>query len=92
MKVKLDGTYAHYVKSLNDEQLNKILELVDKNINEARDNIISGNFDINPKVLGDVDKGCEFCQFKDICYKKSENIVYLKNMNAKDFLGGDDFA
>ena len=34
------------------------------------DNIRNGNFDINPKKIGDKNYGCEFCKYKDICFRK----------------------
>jgi len=91
MKTSSKGFYA-YTKVLNNEQIDKINNIVDNKIDEAIDNIIDTKFDINPKRVDKDLLGCEFCKFKDICYMKEEDIVNLNSMNYKDFLGGDDNA
>jgi len=88
MKTSSKGFYA-YSKVLNNEQINNINNLVDNKINEAINNILETNFDINPKRIGTNLKGCEYCKFKDICYMKEENIISLEEKNYKDFLGGE---
>ena len=32
-----------------------------------------GAFDINPKVDGEHNIGCEYCKFRDICFVKNKN-------------------
>ena len=49
-------------------------------------------FDINPKKIGNDNLGCEFCKFKDICFRTEKNIVDLKEYKNLEFLGGDDNA
>jgi hypothetical protein len=88
MQVTSKGFYK-YAKVLNDNQMNCIISLVDNKIDEAIDNILDTNFNINPKKIGDELKGCEYCKFKDICYMKKEDIVNLKPQNYTDFLGGE---
>lgn len=91
MKTSSKGFYA-YSKVLNDEQMKNINDLVDKKIDEAINNIMDTNFNINPKKIGDELKGCEFCKFKDICYMKEEDIISLESKNYKEFLGGEENA
>ena len=38
-------------------------------------------FTINPKIIDDKKVGCEYCSFKDLCYLKQEDFVYLKSDN-----------
>ena len=92
MKVKKDGTYGAFVKYLTDENLDKLSNIVDKNIDSARDNILNGQFSINPKFIDDELKGCMFCKYKDICFKTNKNINYLKTFKLDDILGGDNNA
>ena len=92
MKVKKDGTYGAFVKYLTDENLDKLSNIVDKNIDSARDNILNGEFSINPKFIDDELKGCMFCKYKDICFKTNKNINYLKTFKLDDILGGDNNA
>ena len=85
LKKKKDGFYA-YSKVLNDKQINKIDEIVDKNINKAVNNILNGEFLINPKKIDKDNIGCEFCSYRDICYKKEEDTVELEKHQNLDFL------
>ena len=85
LKVKNDGTYYASSKVLNDNEVNSLIELAKDKVEECIDNILSVNFDINPKNIGGVNVGCEYCDYKDICFMKNNNIKYLES--KKDFLG-----
>lgn len=85
LKKKSEGFYS-YSKVLNDKQIEKIDQIVDNNINRAVNDILSGNFLINPKKIDKDVVGCEFCSYRDICYKKEENIVELEKHQNLDFL------
>ena len=88
MKVSKNGFY-NYTKVLNNEQIDKLISIVDEKINEAIKNIIEAKFNINPKRIGNELRGCEYCKFKDLCYKKEEDIIPLEEVNYKEFLGGE---
>jgi ATP-dependent helicase/nuclease subunit B len=88
MKVGNNGFYA-YSKILNNNQMNKLINLVGEKIDEGATNILKGNFDVNPKQLGDTNVACQYCELKDICYMKDSDIVTLKEYKNLDFLGGD---
>ena len=75
--------FSHYSKMINDEEIGKLIEIVDEKINFARDNILNGSFDINPKRLDGENIGCLYCPFIDICYRQEKDIVDI---------GGDDNA
>lgn len=75
--------FSHYSKMINDEEIGKLIEIVDEKINFARDNILNGSFDINPKRLDGDNIGCLYCPFIDICYRQEKDIVDI---------GGDDNA
>ena len=75
--------FSHYSKMINDEEIDKLIEIVDEKINFARDNILNGSFDINPKRLDGENIGCLYCPFIDICYYQEKDIVDI---------GGDDNA
>lgn len=85
LKKKKEGFYA-YSKVLNNKQIDMIDKLVDDNINKAVNNILEGNFNINPKKIDKDNIGCEFCSYRDICYKKEEDIVELPKHQNLDFL------
>ena len=76
---------------IKKEQIDELVTATDEIINNVIDDISSAKFDINPKYTTK-NVACEFCKFKDICYMKEEDIVNLKNVSYKDFLGGDENA
>ena len=57
-------------------------------INETIDNILEAKFDINPKEIDGKNYGCEFCNYRDICYMKNDDIVSLPVV--KDIFGGEE--
>ena len=90
MKINNDGSFYAYAKVLTVDQMNKLTELVKKNIDNAFNGIINCNFDINPKVIGKKMEGCLNCKYNDICYMKEEDKVYLEEKNFPSYLGGDN--
>ncbi len=90
MKVKSDGDFYSYAKVYSEEQFNKLLELVDQNINKVIQKIEECDFKINPKkYMGSNDiTGCEFCPFKEICYRKPNDIELLKETTLEEIMEG----
>ena len=91
LKVGKNGFYA-YSKVLNEKQFKKLEDIVHEKIIEADQEIRNAKFPINPKKIGKDLVGCEFCKFKDICFRKEEDIVTLKEHKNLDFLGGEEDA
>ena len=89
MKTTKEGNFYSYSKTLNDNQMNNLINLVDKKIEEAANNILEANFDINPKKINGINIGCSYCTFKDICFKKEKDLVYLEEQDYKEFLGDE---
>ena len=88
MKTTSKGFYT-YAKVLSDSQIDNLIDVVDKNIDKARDNILKGEFSINPKQIGLEKLGCNFCKYKDICYRTNNDFVKLKENKSLSFLGGE---
>lgn len=76
MKLSKNGFYAHS-KVLSEEAMEKLLQEVDWQIEEAITHILDGDFLIQPKVIDGINKGCEFCPFLDVCHRRSENFLYI---------------
>ena len=78
IKTKKDGEFSsNSLKHMLDD--NKIEEIINKTkekIYETLDNILESKFDINPKY-DDENIGCEFCDFKDICFRKEYDLVKI---------------
>lgn len=87
MKIKNDGTFYSNSKVLSDDEMDIICKIVDDKVKEASTKILNGEFDINPKAIKNINKGCMYCKYKDICYMKNEDIV---NLEEKKLFGGED--
>lgn len=87
MKIKNDGTFYSNSKVLSDDEIDYICNIVKEKIDTASKDILDGKFDINPKVIKNVNKGCMYCKYRDICYMKNEDIV---NLEEKKLFGGED--
>ncbi len=83
MKLTKDGEISKLANTLSDEEIDDVLKLTHERIINAMNNILEGNFSINPKILNNRNMSCEYCKFKDICYHDEKNNVYL---------GGDENA
>ena len=78
--------FSSYTKLVNEEEIQKINDIVQNKIKEVINNIEIGNFAINPKRIDGKIIGCEHCKFKDLCYRKEEDIVNLTNTKFKDIM------
>lgn len=85
LRTSSKGFYP-YSKILDNTDIDYIINTVDNKIDEAYNNIINGNFKINPKRIGNINKGCEYCKYKDLCFMKENDIVNLKEVK----FGGED--
>lgn len=81
------GTYS---KIMNNDTLFELLKYTEKIINEKTDEIIESDFSINPKVYSGKNISCEYCPFKDLCYMKESDLIYLDKVEDLSFLGGDN--
>lgn len=86
MKTLKSGEFAKYAKVLNNEEIQKIIDITKRKIEEVIDNIEKNKFDINPKVDGDKNIGCDFCKFRDICFVKKKDKV---SITSEEF-GGEE--
>ena len=84
MKLKKDGSFSSSAKVLTDDEVDEILRLTMEKINMAMDEILSGNFIINPKILNGKNVSCEYCTFKDLCYHTEKDNVYLWSRGDDD--------
>ena len=91
LKTTQKGFYA-YSKIIDKEEIKKLEEITEDNINKTIDNILNTNFNVTPKRIDNKNISCEFCPFKDICYYKEEDIKDLKNTKFKDIIGGEENA
>lgn len=79
IKTNKDGSFSsNSLKNmLSDEKIDDIINLTEQKIDETITNIFDSNFDINPK-FDKTNIGCEFCEYSDLCFKKSKDYVKIK--------------
>ena len=90
MKYNPDKGFSSYTKLINDDTMYELIKYTKNKIDENVNDIISGKFDINPKVYGNENISCKYCQFKDLCFMRPDNIKYLEKVDNLDFLGGEE--
>ncbi len=84
MKVNKDGNIGSSAHPLSDDAINSILKITEDKIINAMNNILEGDFSINPKIIKGKNEACKYCEFKDICYMEEKNKVYLTNDSEQD--------
>ena len=89
MKLNKDGSFSRYSKVLDNTEINNLITLTDKKIEDAIDGICLGKFDINPKVTSTDNLGCKYCKYHDICFMKKQDEVLIDVPSDLSFLGGD---
>lgn len=85
MKISSTGFYS-ISKVISKNEIDKLIKLVDMKIDEAIADILSADFEINPKVIGDENLGCMNCKNKDICFMREHNLKYLDKYSDFSFL------
>jgi len=91
LKKGSNGFYR-YSRVLSEEKFQKLEQIVHTKVEEADMKIRNADFRINPKRIGKDLIGCEFCKYKDICFRREEDIISLKEYKNLEFLGGEDDA
>ena len=85
LRMSSNGWYS-YAKVLSDDDINKVAEIASKKIDEAIEGIKNAEFAINPKRIDNENVGCKYCKFKDVCFRKEEDIVDLEYKKIEDIL------
>ncbi len=90
--LKTTKTGLTTTKTLDDETMDKLVNLVERKFDEAKDKVLNGDFEINPKyVSGEADiLGCRYCNYRDICFRKNEDIKDLEKYKDLSFLEEGD--
>lgn len=79
LRFKKDGSFYSTSKVLSNEEMDNLIIKVNEIIDDVIKNIVEGNFNINPKVLGGKNISCTYCKFKDICFKTKDDEVILED-------------
>ena len=90
MKYKEDNGFSNYSKVISEEESDKMIDYTKNIIEETTNNILDSKFDINPKFYNKENISCKFCSYKDICYMKDKDLIYLDKVENLDFLDGGE--
>ena len=87
-----DKGFSRFSKVLSDSDVYHIITYTKKEIIKDMNDILQGDFKINPKIYDGKNISCEYCNFKDICYKSQKDVVYLDKVEDLSFLdeGGEE--
>ena len=88
--MKYDSTkgFGAYTKLLSNDTLYNLITYTKDLISKKTDDILACKFPINPKIYNSKNVSCEFCSFKDLCFVRESDYVYLKRVDDLSFLGG----
>lgn len=89
LKTTKNGFYT-YSKVISSDNINKITDIIDNKIKENANDITNCKFDINPKRQNNDLLGCKYCKFNDICFRKEEDIVDIKEYKNLEFLESEE--
>lgn len=78
LKITSKG-FSAYSKVINNEQINELITLTKTKIDECFKEIRNLNFDINPKSIDNINVSCKYCPYKDICYRKDNDIITIES-------------
>ena len=84
MKVTANGDFYKNSKVLSEEEISNLLKAVTTSIDDSIDNILEADFEINPKVINGENVSCSFCEYRDICYRREEDINYINDEEKED--------
>lgn len=76
MKTSNNGFYS-YSKVLNEEEINNLIKETESLIDNSVNQILEANFKIDPKIINGENVSCNFCEYRDICYRKEKDIIYI---------------
>ncbi len=71
-----DGEIKKTKNILNLDDRSELMELMENLIYKAIDNVSDGIFDIKPIKIDKHADGCQYCNFKDVCYRKFKDYNY----------------
>ena len=77
LKINKDGSFARYSKVLSNDEIDLIIKKTKDIIDKTIKNIRNNEFKINPKATGEVNIGCLYCKYKDICFMTKDDEVII---------------
>ena len=63
---------------------NDLKELVKNLIKNCIDDVIDSKFDISPIKIGNKEDACKWCNFKDVCFRKTSDYRFIELESGDD--------
>ncbi len=81
-----DGEMKKNKGIMSLEERNNLIDLMENLIIKCIDNVSDGIFNVSPIKIDKIADGCEFCEYKDVCYRKFKdfNIQILSTKEGDD--------
>lgn len=83
LKLKQDGSFMYKNRIFTKEEREKMISLVEELIYNVIDNVSSSHFNIAPIKIDKKVNGCDYCSYKDICFRKSSDYI-IKEIKRKE--------
>lgn len=94
LRVTKNNTFYSTAKVIDEETIDRLLEIVDRNIHTVVTALQKADFSIAPIQIGNEKKedatGCRYCQYYDICFKKANDFRTVKEYKNLEFLEQED--
>lgn len=86
LSVTKEGSLRHLKNIMSLEERKELTNLMENLIMSCIDNVADGNFKINPIKIDKYADGCDYCPYKDICFRKFKdyNIQYIKQNGGEE--------
>ena len=85
---KTSNGFSKYARLLNSSDIDKLIDLTEKHIDNAFDRVLDGDFSIKPKRIDNELISCKYCKYRDVCFRKEEDIENLKERDILEYLNG----
>ena len=87
LKKKVDGNWRYPATVITYDEEKELYDTVKKLIEDCINNTADGNFEIKPINIYQKVDGCDYCKYRDVCYRRNSDINYQSIYEAQ---GGDD--
>ena len=83
LEINKDGEWKNPNRMISSEDEEELYILIKNLIEECINKSSEAIFPINP-IKDDKVNGCDFCNYKDICFRKPSDINYINNYEEKE--------
>lgn len=81
------GFNYHYKnKVISNDLMYNLIKYTKRKVDENVSSLLQADFSINPKNYATKEDACSYCPYKDICYKKDKDTIYLDKVEDLSFL------